>query len=81
MPGLLFYIWFVFATFLAYGCLWLGEALMYGNHPLPVVAFFVVAFWAGVSTLFYGVLRLVAWVFGRPSGSDDWAGSARRHPL
>jgi hypothetical protein len=62
MPGLLFYIWFVFATFLTYGCLWLGPALMYGNHPVPVVVAFVVAFWAGTLTLAYGVLRLVALV-------------------
>jgi hypothetical protein len=35
---------------------------MYGNHPVPVVVAFVVAFLAGTLTLAYGVLRLVALV-------------------
>jgi hypothetical protein len=67
MPGVLFWVWFVFTTLLAYSCLWLGTiALMYGNHPVPVVVAFVVAFWAGTSALAYGVLRLVVWVFVPP---------------
>jgi hypothetical protein len=66
MRGVLFSIWFVFASFLAYGCLWFGTTLlMYSKHPVPVVMAFVVAFWAGVSALVYGMLRLIAWVLLR----------------
>jgi hypothetical protein len=36
-------------------------ALVHRRHPVPVVAAFVVAFWAGTSALAYVVLRLVAW--------------------
>jgi len=38
---------------------------MYSKHPVPVVMAFIVAFWAGVSALVYGMLRLIAWVLLR----------------